>query len=177
MTDEELVDDGEAIGCLEHDGNEPFDVRTVNRRARSHEWTFRFPAQQHHLDEGDTVEDPREGGTNWTISAIDNEHGTITLRRGDSSFDAPLPTSLVPGSPFTTPRQRAALRRLARSALARDGRYPHLERLLRREPPLGGESLQRLELDDQRALLDRLEGSYLVVQGPPGSGKTYRGAG
>ena len=35
MTDEELVDDGEAIGCLEHDGNEPFDVRTINRRARS----------------------------------------------------------------------------------------------------------------------------------------------
>ena len=61
----------------------------------------------------------------------------------------------------------------ARTATAR---YPHLERLLRREPPLGGASLQRLELEEQRALLDRLEGSYLVVQGPPGSGKTYRGA-
>ena len=40
----------------------------------------------------------------------------------------------------------------------------------------GDESLQCLELADQRALLDRLERSYLVVQGPPGSGKTYRGA-
>ena len=36
--------------------------------------------------------------------------------------------------------------------------------------------MQCLELAEQRALLDRLEGSYLVVQGPPGSGKTYRGA-
>lgn len=35
--------------------------------------------------------------------------------------------------------------------------------------------MQRLELPGQRALLDRLVGSYLVVQGPPGSGKTYRG--
>ena len=60
--------------------------------------------------------------------------------------------------------------------LAGDGRYLHLERLLRREPPLGGASLQRRELEEQRALLDQLEGSFLVVQGPPGSGKTYRGA-
>ena len=107
---------------------------------------------------------------------IDNATGTIRLRRGNKFLNAPLPTSIVPGSPFPTSKQRAALRRFAASVLAGDGRYPHLERLLRREPPLGGESLQRLELADQRALLDQLEGSYLVVQGPPGSGKTYRGA-
>jgi uncharacterized protein len=176
MTDDELVDDGEAIGCLEHDGAAPFDLSTVNRRLRSHEWTFRFPPQQHHFDEGNHAEDPREGGTAWTVSAIDNETGTIRLRRGDKSLDAPLPTSIVPVPPFTTNPQRAALRRLAASVLAGDGRYPHLERLLQREAPLGGESLQRLELAEQRALLDRLERSYLVVQGPPGSGKTYRGA-
>lgn len=41
---------------------------------------------------------------------------------------------------------------------------------------LAPECLQCRELADQRGLLDRLEGSYLVVQGPPGSGKTYRGA-
>lgn len=176
MTDEELVEDAEAIGCLEHDGNVPFDVSTVNRRARSHEWTFRFPAQQHHFDEGDHAEDPRDGGTGWTVSAIENETGTITLRRGDKLLDAPLPASIVPGSPVPTPTQRAALRRLASSVLDADSRYPHLERLLRRDPPLGGASLQRLELGDQRSLLDELTDSYLVIQGPPGSGKTWRGA-
>lgn len=176
MTDADLVDDGEAIGCLEHDRNEPFDVSTVNRRARSHEWTFHFPPQQHHFDEGDHAEDPREGGTAWTVSAIENETGSITLRRGDKFLEAPLPTSIVPGSPVPTPKQRAALRRLAASVLDVDGRYPHLERLLRREPPLGGASLQRLDLDEQRALLDKLHDSYLVIQGPPGSGKTWRGA-
>jgi predicted RecB family nuclease len=176
MTDDELVDDGEAIGCLEHDGAAPFDLSTVNRRARSHEWTFRFPPQQHHFDKGDSAEDPREDGTGWTVSAIDNATGTIRLRRGNKFLHAPLPTSIVPGPPFGTNKQRAALRRFAASVLAGDGRFPHLERLLQREPPLGGESLQRLELVGQRALLDRLEESYLVVQGPPGSGKTYRGA-
>jgi uncharacterized protein len=176
MTDDELVEDGEAIGCLDHDGAAPFDLSTVNRRARSHEWMFRFPPQQHHFNEGDHAEDPREGGTAWTVSAIDNADGTIRLRRGNKFLDAPLPTSIVPGSPFPTNAQRAALRRLASSVLDRDGHYSHLERLLRREPPLRGESLQRIELTDQRALLDRLERAYLVVQGPPGSGKTYRGA-
>jgi uncharacterized protein len=176
MTDEELVDDGEAIGCLEHDGSPPFDLRAVNPRARSHEWTFQFPAQQHNFDEGDHAEDPREGGTGWTVASIENETGRITLRRGDKFLDGSLPTAIVPDSPFPTPKQRAALRRFAASVLEANRRYPHLERLLRRDAPLGGASLQRLELDAQRALLDELEDSYLVVQGPPGSGKTWRGA-
>jgi uncharacterized protein len=90
--------------------------------------------------------------------------------------DASLPTSLVPGGPLGTKVQQAALRRFAASLLAGDGRYEHLERLLRGDLPLAGASLQRRKLSDQRALLDQLKGSYLVVQGPPGSGKTYRGA-
>ena len=53
MTDEELVDDGEALGCLEHDGEEPVDLSLENPRARSLEWTFSFPPQQHQFDEGD----------------------------------------------------------------------------------------------------------------------------
>jgi predicted RecB family nuclease len=176
MTDDELADDGEALGFLEHDGNEPTDLSIANPRKKSLEWTFTFPPQQHQFDEGDGGEDPREGGTGWTISAIDNARGTIRLVRGKGKRDAPLPTSLVPGGPFPTRAQQAALRRLAASILAGDARYLHLERLLQREPPLGGASLQRRDLAEQRSLLDQLEDSYLVVQGPPGSGKTYRGA-
>src|SRR5205823_1866331 len=115
-------------------------------------------------------------GTGWTVTALDNVTGTVTLSRGKAKRDARLPTSLVPGGPFDTTAQQRALRRFASSLLASDGAYPHLELLLRIEPPLGGLPLQCLELAEQRALLDRLEGAYLVVQGPPGSGKTYRGA-
>ena len=176
MTDEELVDDGEALGCLEHDGSEPVDLSLENPRSQSLAWTFTFPAQQHHFDEGKGGEDPQEGGTGWTVTALDNVTGTVTLSRGKAKRDERLPTSLVPGGPFPTKAQQGALRRFASSLLAGDGAYPHLELLLRREPPLGGAPLQCLELAEQRALLDRLEGSYLVVQGPPGSGKTYRGA-
>jgi predicted RecB family nuclease len=176
MTDEELADDGEALGCLEHDGAEPDDLSIANPRAKSLEWTFTFPPQQHQFDEEDGGSDPREKGTGWTVSAIDNATGVIRLRRSKNMRDAPLPTSLVPGGPIGTKAQQGALRRLAASLLAGDGRYLHLELLLRGDLPLRGAVLQCRELADQRDLLDRLEGSYLVVQGPPGSGKTYRGA-
>jgi predicted RecB family nuclease len=176
MTDEDLADDGEALGCLDHDGAAPADLSIANPRAKSLEWTFTFPPQQHQFDEGDGGADPREEGTGWTVSAIDNATGVIRLRRSKDMRNAPLPTSLVPGGPIGTKAQRTALRRLATSLLAGDRRYLHLERLLRGDLPLLGALLQCPELADQRDLLDRLEGSYLVVQGPPGSGKTYRGA-
>ena len=137
MTDEELVDDGEALGCLEHDGDEPVDLdRTA---VQSLEWTFTFPPQQHHFDEGDGGEDPREDGTGWTVTAIDNATGTVTLSRGKSDARrARCRPRSSPAGRSDTKAQQAALRRFAASLLAGDGRYPHLERLLRREPPLGG---------------------------------------
>ncbi len=176
MTDDELLEDGEAIGGLQHDGSEPFDTALVTPRSRSLEWTFSFPAQQHHFDADKAAHDPRDGGTGWTVTHLDNLGDTITLRRGKRYRDDPLPTSIVPGKPIQTNHQREALRRVARSVVTGDDRYPHLERLLRREPPLGGASLQRLEISGQRALVDEISESYLVIQGPPGSGKTYRGA-
>ena len=66
--------------------------------------------------------------------------------------------------------------RLGQSLLAGDGRYPHLEKLLRREPPLGGARVQCEGLEEMGRLVREVEGSYLFVQGPPGSGKTWTGA-
>jgi uncharacterized protein len=170
MTDEQLADDSEALGLLVHDGSEPLPV------VRSLEYRFTFPPQQHAFDEGDNGFDPQENGSGWSISALDNATGTTRLRRGSGSADRPLPRSLLPPGPLGTKPQQAALRRLATSLLVGDGRYQHLERTLRRDLPLEGERLQRATIGEQQALLDRLQNSYLVVQGPPGSGKTYRGA-
>jgi uncharacterized protein len=170
MTDDELAEDGEALGGLRWDGAEPEPV------VQSLQWTFAFDQQQHQFDEGDSGEDPHPDGSGWTVGWVDNLSARIALRRGKAKREERLATALVPTGPYRTDAQQAALRRLGESILARGGRYPHLERLLRREPPLGGEPVQRGDVEEQRAVLDRLTGSYLVVQGPPGSGKTYRGA-
>jgi uncharacterized protein len=170
MTDEDLVEDNEAIGCLTWDGGEPEPDKGSLR------YSFTFPVQQHRFDPDDGAEDPRPDGTGWTICELDNIAGTITLKRGKQKRDDPLPLSIVPGGPWPTPMQRAALRRLAESVQAGDGRRRALRRILRRDLPFGGATVQRTELDDQRELGLALDDTYLYFQGPPGSGKTYRGA-
>jgi predicted RecB family nuclease len=170
MTDEELLEDTDALAGLRRDAVDPVEVK------KSLEYGFTFPAQQHDFDPGDGGEDPAEDGTKWTVAALDNVAGTLRLRRGKAAREKRVPTALVPGGPYNTSVQRAALRRLAASMLAADGRYPALLRLLRCDLPLGGARVQREELEEQRALAVSLEDSYLFVQGPPGSGKTYRGA-
>ena len=61
--------------------------------------------------------------------------------------------------------------RLGRSLLAGDRRYPALESILRREP--FDRPVQTSDLDEMKELVLSLDGRHLVIQGPPGSGKTW----
>ena len=61
--------------------------------------------------------------------------------------------------------------RLGRSFLAGDRRYPALESILRREP--FDRTVQTSELDEMKELVLSLDERHLVIQGPPGSGKTW----
>jgi uncharacterized protein len=170
MTPEELVEDSESIGALEPDGSEP------EEDGKSLVHGFRFPVQQHRLDPGDGVHDPVERAYTGQIVELDSIAGTLKLKRGEKLEERPLPKALIPGGPFRTVDQQAALGRLARSLLAGKGRYPHLEQVLRREPPLGGARVQCETLEEMGRLVRAVEGSYLFVQGPPGAGKTWTGA-
>ena len=176
MTDEELVDDGEALGCLEHDGDGAVDLSIVN--ARSLEWTFTFPPQQHHFDEGDGGDDPREGGTGWTVTAIDNATGTVALRRGKAMRDERAADGARPGRPVrhegaaggAPPARRLAARRATAATRTSSGCSAASLRSAARR--CSGCEHRRAA----RACSTGSTSSYLVVQGPPGSGKTYRGA-
>jgi predicted RecB family nuclease len=170
MTPEELVEDSESIGSLEPDGSAPVEDK------KSLVYGFRFPVQQHRLDPGDEVHDPIERTSAGNIVELDSVEGTLTLRRGPKLAETPLPKALIPGGAWQTRAQREALARLARSLVAGDRRYSHLEKVLRREPPLGAARVQRETLEDMRRLVEEVEGSYLFVQGPPGAGKTWTGA-
>ena len=167
-TSEELQErDADAIGGLEQAG-------PPAQSADSLVWPFTFPAQQHHLGPGSEVFDPATASRAGTIDALDEEAGTLRLRRGPSLAEAPLPTALIPGGPYNTTVQQKALRRLARSVLAGDGTYPASVSILVREP--FPDPLRQDDLEAAQALVAGLDGRHLVIQGPPGSGKTYTGA-
>ena len=165
QTAEDLAEDAEAIGGLEH----------VDSPGGG-EHRFRFPIQTHRFDRGDEAIDPATGKGAGTIVELDDVRGRLTLHRGPKVDERPLPRALVPGGPFDTTPQQEALLRFGSSLLAGDRRYPHLEGVLRREPPLGGERVQVATLDEAKALVERVAGAHLFVQGPPGSGKTWTGA-
>ena len=112
-----------------------------------------------------------EGRDAGTIVELDREARTLALRRGPSRAEQPLPQALIPGRPYDTDAQEDALERIGRSLLAGDGRYPAVESVLRRTP--FPRDVQTTDLDEMAELVLGLDGRHLVIQGPPGSGKTW----
>ena len=166
---------------------------------QSNIWRFKFDPQDHKFKEGDIVFDPQparlqlfSGSENQQfpkvaqvgeIVAIDDSQGTIDIRITKKQLQ-PTATAFVPGSPIGTTEMRLALRRLAQAVLVEptlpsDARYRGAIALLRRDPsrfrdgssldPMPGESAS----DRFIRLAAKLDRSYVVVQGPPGSGKTW----
>ncbi len=163
-TPEELVEDPESIGGLEPTG-ESWPVQ------RSIAYELTFPAQEHKLGQGSDTFDHATRRSPGEILELDREARRLVLKRGKSFADVPLPQALIPGRPYDTPEQEGALERLGRSLLAGDRRYPALESVLRREP--FPHAIQTTDLDELKALVLGLEDRHLVIQGPPGSGKTW----
>jgi uncharacterized protein len=181
MDAEQLVEDPEAIGGLVPDqGVEPVPV------ARSFEYALGFPAQEHRISAGGSFEDPATGRS-LTVTAVDDGAGILRVKRGKGLHGEPLPAALVPGGPLRTPEQRDALRRVAEALLPRGSQGPGAFRaarsILAAGPPRiaghrDGDALLAGGADPQAVgdLVRRLDDDCLVVQGPPGSGKTWTGA-
>jgi uncharacterized protein len=151
---EELLEDTDTIGGLE--------LQSREQDGQSFVYTFSFPAQEHKI--GRDGVDPKTEKTYGVH--VDDEQGTVQLRRSVRREDEPLPEALIPPQPLPTWVQRDALLRFAEAP----DDYPALREILERRPPratLGGTMVDAaLSLDE----------SYLFVQGPPGSGKTWNGA-
>jgi uncharacterized protein len=165
QTPEDLVEDAESIGMLEPTGES-------HQVARSLVHVFTYPPQEHKLRVGaDPMDIATHGGPAGKIVTLDLEQRLLELRRGPTLAAVPLPEALIPGRPYDTDAQEEALARLGRSLLANDRRYPALESVLTREPFLT--PVQTSDLDDMKQLVRSLDGRHLVIQGPPGSGKTW----
>jgi len=181
MSPEGLVEDGEAIGELTPDPTEP-----PVADAKSFVYTLRFPEQEHKLAAASDIVDVATGrGVN--VVEIDDENGVLRIRRGQKRAEEALPAGLMPGGPYRTDEQRAALRRLggvvADIGVSGPGPFRALRDMLLGRPPrirgiAEGAALQHgsPEIADLKRLARGLDNSCLYIQGPPGSGKTWTGA-
>ncbi len=128
-------------------------------------YTFTFPAQEHKIRESGV--DP---ATEKTYDVhVDDEHGIITMRRSAQRADEPLPARSFPGSRSTTrstgTRSSGSPRRISTASGAASSP----------RSSSGGRRRRGSTSPVPEAALS-LDGSYLFVQGPPGSGKTWQGA-
>ncbi|HSI98082.1 MAG TPA: TM0106 family RecB-like putative nuclease [Gaiellaceae bacterium] len=158
LDEEELLEDTDTIGGIELTGEPVADKQSLV-------YTLSFPPQEHKVD-GECV-DPASGKSYHV--RVDDERGLITFRRGRRRADEPLPAAVIPPPPIPDTEQRKAVERFAR-AYVTGGAIPALVDVLERGTPRA-----RLDLPVPEAALS-LDGSYLFVQGPPGSGKTWQGA-
>jgi uncharacterized protein len=158
LDEEELIEDTDTIGGLEPVGDPEPDKNSLI-------YTFSFPEQEHKIS-GDSV-DPATEKT-YAVT-VDDEHGLLTLRRSKDRAAEPLPRALIPAQPIHDKEQREALARFARRYLEGQASLAATAMLERRLPRV------RLDLAPVDAVAT-IEDSYLFVQGPPGSGKTWQGA-
>lgn len=180
MTDEEIIEDTEAIGGLEYVGEIAQLKQSMVRR-------YRFdPSQEYKIAVGDKPEDPRLKERAGEVVALDPFAGTIDLKRG-IKHPRPHPTSLIPARPYFTTEQRQAVQRLAERVLGSGFGAAGIEAasdLLRRSTPrissmASGASIVSPDEDPgaaARTVVTELEATCLPIQGPPGTGKTYTGA-
>lgn len=176
MSEEELVDDAECIGGLCTDGQPP------RADKRSQVWGFSFPPQDFKMRVGDT---PVRAGTlepAGEIVLLDEAAGRIELKLGPTRTPLGPAPSLIPEGPLGDKVLRAAVFRLAQAVVDGDlGRYAALVDVLRAGPPRLSDRGPGSEIVPRGAdlvaatnvALRALADSYLLVQGPPGAGKTY----
>ncbi|MCY4639825.1 MAG: TM0106 family RecB-like putative nuclease [Chloroflexi bacterium] len=181
LTDEERREESDALGELTHERS----WRDPTPRSRSTIHRFRFPPQDHSLRVGSSPRDPATGGSTGTVVHLDDDEGVIDIKRGRSA--PPTCTSLVPLDRVPPGPKPESLQRLARRVLghgiAGAGPFRAARDLLARRPPrLGQPAGAQLRhegepaADAARRLVGTLDGSYLAIQGPPGSGKSTVGA-
>ena len=182
LTDDERLDEPDALAGLAPERSWPDPAP----RARSTIYRFRFPPQEHSIEIGSEPHDAREQRAAGKVVGLDDDEGLIDIRRG-TARPAPAPTSLIPLEIVPARPKPDSLKRLAswviEHGISGPGDFAAARDLLMRRPPRfghgeGGPLLAEGEGAPRaaRRLSAAMDGSYLAIQGPPGSGKSTVGA-
>jgi predicted RecB family nuclease len=168
--------DHEAIGSLSLRADIPFE-----QVKKSFVYTYEFPEQQHNLGT-DKPYCPDRQIPAGTIVGIDDEKRLLRIKLAGGIVPQEL-RALIPGKPMPTAGQRKALAHIAESyldgSLARTYPAAHsilLARAPRFDVPRAIVQPTNVDAASVSEIVGSLRGSHLVVQGPPGSGKSTIGA-
>jgi uncharacterized protein len=178
MSEEDLLDDGECLAGLIPDAAEP-----PRPEKRSIVYTYRFPEQESKLKTGDGATLTHTGEA---VRELEVDEGNRRVRFKRTANKGPLPdrVCLGPAMPVSTKALVEALFRFADSLVEGSRRFPAIEAVLSHDLPVvwnrvSGEPVVPETPDALPHIIDAiagLKGSYMFVQGPPGSGKTYTGS-
>ena len=184
--DTEQMESMDAIARLKYVGRKPQHHAKTGKELKWEAAVFTFPPQPIDADikPGETLilaMNDREWEF-FKVASIDRRKGELRVvwdkKRIDSGV---IPSSLVHFVRFDEKAKRVALQQLGDEMLAGDAsRVGHS--MLRRElpkfvnggGPAGGQFTRAVE--DICAWVTQLDGSFVPIQGPPGSGKTFTGA-
>lgn len=163
---EELIWERDAIAGLEREESvPPQDV------ARSRDYAFRFPEQEHKL----TLGQAKDVGTGENLNLMSIEEDSLVIRRR-KDLPPPAPRAIIGGRPYIPAAMRDSLLEIGRAMSDGPAVPAAADALLRRTPP----SIDRRFLSENPETLVEatleLDGDVLPLQGPPGTGKTYRAA-
>ncbi|GEP12020.1 TM0106 family RecB-like putative nuclease [Methylobacterium gnaphalii] len=178
---EELQEDEECLAGCERDGDD-----WIGTENRSFTYRFRYLEQETKLRTGSAVCLTQDGASVGNIVALDESRRLVTLKRAQRSGPLPEAVSLMPGMPLSVDVLRQAVWTVAADMTAGGSGFPHITALLARMPPrltgraAGSPIIAMEDREDPARLLTSaiaavraLDRSWLVIQGPPGAGKTY----
>ena len=183
---EELEDDPECIGnCTlikEIDSGDSLKNKDLKRKFK-----YKFNTQNFKIKEGDYALDiftDHNFGKIQTISEIDDDENYIEIVTQDNG-EMPVNLNLGPAPSPSTVVIAEALNRFIKSYLDENIiRYKCADDFLRKKLPdinfsKAGQSIIDYEkniIEESIKVIKNLNSSYMLIQGPPGSGKTYTSA-
>ncbi|MFV3073153.1 TM0106 family RecB-like putative nuclease [Niveispirillum fermenti] len=179
MDHDALLEDAECIAGLQ-----PHPTIRPRAEGKSAVYAFTFPAQDFKIRVGDK---PVRSGTlepAGEIISLDEDNGVIELKLGPSRSPIVPGSALIPEGPVGDKVLRAAIYRYAEDVARGGVKYPAVTAILRQDRPrfMGRPPNQAVVPEGMDATtgmveaLRVLDDSYLLVQGPPGAGKTYSSA-
>lgn len=175
LPEDQLLEERKAISFLEYTGNREPEKRSVVDE-------YKFPPQECDLRKGQTIED-QENNKIGAVHEIDVETGVLRIKKGPSKKDIPHPITVISLESVNSSVKEESIIRLAEWVVeygmdCDDETYRAARQLLMNSPQSIIETRTHFEelFEKTYDFASKLNHSYLPVQGPPGSGKSFTGS-